>query len=255
LGKVEPIRPIDPILGQADRRAELATLIERRNKARATLSEISVSLSAAKARKRETEARLREVRRTLSAAMKAYSDPEQEAPTERPSSSTRHMGGQSWDFRSRVDNDLVPETEMLVSLASLPPLNDLLQAESDALKVDFSATSSLATLEAGQVAASRAVARADADVEAVAREIIKPEIPRLHYEAMLIQQDLVRRRAILKQLVDLTTDRFRPKGDPLVEEAASYLRLTFLDDNHPAASIWREAFSCLLDDANTELPQ
>lgn len=255
MGKVEPIRPIDPIPGQSERRAELATLIERRNAARTALAEADTALITGKARKRETEARLREARRTLSAAMKAYAGPEPKAPPERETSATRHMGGQSWDFRTRVDNDLVPETEMLVSLASLPPLSELLQAESDALKDDYAATSALNALERNQVEASRASTRAGAAVEAAAKEIIKPEIPRLHYEAMMIQEDLIRRRATLKQLVELSCDRLRPKGDPLVEEAASYLRVTFLSDTHPQALVWREAFSSLLDDANTELPK
>lgn len=261
--KVEPIRSIASILGQPERRAELAVLIDQRNSARSTLAEINAALRAAKDHKRETEARLRDARRKLSAAMKAYSGPEPKAAPEQPSSATRHMGGQSWDFRTRIVQDdygnLVPESEpeqdTAVSLASLPPLGELLQAESEALKDDYAATISLGALEASQAEASRTAARTGAAVEAVAKEIIKAEIRHLHHEAMKVHEDLIRRRAVLKQLVDLTTDRFRPKGDALIEEAASYLRVTFLDDNDPAGLVWREAFKGLLDDANTELPQ
>lgn len=147
---------------------------------------------------------------------------------------------------------------MLVSLASLPPLSELLQVESDALKADYTATAALDVLGANNTEADRIVAKAEAAVEAVAKEIIKPEISRLLDATKQVQEELIHRRAALKQLVDLTTDRFKPKGDPMVEAAASYLRVTFLDDqigNDPSALAWRDAFEHLLSDSNTELPK
>ena len=76
---------------------------------------------------------------------------------------------------------------------------------------------------------------------------------------MIAQEELTKRRAALRQILNLTYDRFHPKQFPLWEEAESYLRVGINDEPNGSrnnfALVWKEAFEHLLTDSDAELPK